>query len=97
EHVRGDKKARDDGKRILPDEKSVLERSRLALGRVADHGALAAGMFAQRSPFRAGRVPRAAATTQTGTPELLDDDLRFHDPGQGQRRSAAVGQEVFIK
>ena len=72
--------------RVRPQERPVLERSRLALGRVA-HGVTGAGLGEEhRRPLGPRREPGAAPPAQAGQLELLDERPGGHRPSPGQAR-----------
>src|SRR6185295_18646993 len=80
DHVGRDQHALEDRVGIPADQEAVLERARLALGGVADHAALRAGMLADRAPLGAGGKPAAAAAAQAGLLDLGEDRARRRLP-----------------
>ena len=95
--TRGDERALDDRVRVRPDDRAILERARLALGGVDDDRGLQQRRFERldRAPLDARREAGAAASTQSGSHELLDHRLR-RDGTCGLESLATTGRDVLV-
>jgi len=93
----GDRHAFDHRVRIEPHDVAVLERSRFAFVRIANHVFVTRKRARHERPLQARREASAAATTQDGFLDLADDlflgHLRFEDAAQ--LRITAAGNVIL--
>ena len=87
----GDGQALDHLVGVGPQDGPVLERGRLALGRVAHHVAVGARLVADAGPLAAGGEPAAAPSPQPGHADLVDGELGAQPAGGVEPTAAAEG------
>src|ERR1039457_6910604 len=94
--VRSDPHSFEDAVRVTLEDRPIHERTRGALVRIA-HDVLRSGdLLGDSRPLQSGRIPGAAAPSQTAAGDLINDLLRGHlCHGLGQAAVALPGNVVI--